>query len=325
MRHLKNSIIFFCIALFSLSTSLKGQSVTGESIKEQGQFENWIVREIEESGIIGGNTKYVYNFAKGDTIKGNIPYKAPEGNVFIPTNVMANVIGIYKTSNQVFPEKRGDGYCARLEVLEEEVKVIGIINIKVVAQGSVITGELYEPIRDTKSPYSKLDYGIPFTDKPFGVKYDYKADVGHERIRATALSARKALGEPDYADIVVFLQKRWEDENGNILAKRVGTAYKRIKEDVPEWIDGEVLEIHYGDISGTPYYEPYMALRGKGAEIENFAKNSHGKSVTINEVGWADADEEPTHLILWFSASDGKAFYGGVGNKLWIDNIEIVY
>lgn len=325
MKYIKLIIALMCGVLLFHSGVVSAQSITAEEINEQGRFENWIVREIHESGIIGGNTKYVYNFNTGDTIRGNIPYESPEGNVFIPTNVMANVIGIIKTSNQVFPEKRGDGYCARLEVLEEQVKVIGMINIKVVAQGSVISGELYEPIRDTKSPYSKLDYGIPFTERPYGIKYDYKADVGHERIKSTALSARKALGEPDFADIVVFLQKRWEDEDGNIYAKRVGTAYKRIKEDVQEWINGEVLPIHYGDISNTPYYEPYMGLRGKGAEIENYAKNSKGKSVTINEVGWADADETPTHLILWFSSSDGKAFYGGVGNKLWIDNVEIVY
>lgn len=321
----KHISIYITTLILLVSPHLQGQTITREDIAEQGKFENWIVREIKESGVIGGKTKYVYNFNTGDTIKGNIPYQAPEGNVFIPTNVMANVIGIYKTSNQVFPEKRGDGYCVRMEVLEEEVKVIGMINIRVVAQGSVITGELYEPIKDTKSPYSKLDYGIPFTERPFGIKYDYKAEVGHERIRATALSARKALGEPDFADIVVFLQKRWEDEDGRIYAKRVGTAYKRIKENVPEWVNGEILEIKYGDITQSEGYEDYMGLRGEGAEIENFARNSKGKSVTINEVGWAEPDETPTHLILWFSASDGKAFYGGVGNKLWLDNVEIVY
>lgn len=325
MKKSNHHIIIFILLFLSACLPLRGQSTLTQEINEQGKFENWIVREIKESGLIGGETKYIYNINTGDTIKGNIPYKAPEGTVFIPTNIMANIIGIVKTSNQVFPEKRGDGYCARLEVLEEAVKVIGMINIKVVAQGSVISGELYEPIRDTKSPYSKLNYGIPFTERPAGIKYDYKADVGHERIRATALTPRKALGEPDYSDIVVFLQKRWEDEEGNILAKRVGTAYRRIREDVPEWINGEFLPIKYGDITSDPEYKEYMGLRGKGAEIENFAMNSEGKSVTINEIGWADADETPTHIILWFSASDGKAFYGGVGNKLWIDNVEIVY
>lgn len=315
MNYIKTSIVLICSALFLKTNILTAQSIPVEAINEQGKFENWVVREIKESGLIGGNTKYIYNFNIGDTIKGNIPYEAPEGNVFIPSNVMANIVGIIKGSNQVFPERRGDGYCARLEVMEESVKVIGVINVKVVAQGSIITGELYEPIKDTKSPYSKLDYGIPFTERPHAIKYDYKADVGYERPKG---------GEPDNAVIMVFLQKRWEDEDGNIFAERVGTAYKKITEDAPEWINGEELEIHYGDITDKPYYQPYMGLRGEGAEMENFAKNSKGKSVIINEVGWAAPNETPTHLMMWISASDGKAFQGGVGNKLWIDNVEIV-
>ncbi|MBR5610970.1 MAG: PCMD domain-containing protein [Bacteroidales bacterium] len=325
MKYIKTLIAVTQLLLSATIFDAAAQNTTAEEINRQGKFDNWIVREIKESGLIGGNTKYLYNFNTGDTIRGNIPYDAPDGNVFIPTNVMADVLGIIKGSNQVFPEERGDGFCARLEVMEEAVRVIGIINVKVIAQGTIVTGELYEPIKDTKSPYSKLDYGIPFTDKPKGIKYDYKADVGHERIRASSSSPRKALGEPDFAHLIVFLQKRWEDEDGNIYAKRVGTAYKKIKEDAPEWINGDFLEIHYGDVSGEPFFDPYIELRGEGSDLENFAKNSKGKSTAIREIGWADADETPTHLVFWFSASDGKAFHGGVGNKLWLDNVEIVY
>ena len=325
MNFSKHHLTGITILTLCCTLSLYGQGLSAEEIKRQGMFENWVVREIKESGLIGGQTKYIYNLNSTDTIRGNIPYQAPEGTLLITSNIMANIMGIVKSSNQVFPERRGDGYCARLEVLEEQVKVIGMINIRAVAQGSIISGELYEPIQDTKSPYSKLNCGVPFTDRPLGVKYDYKADVGHEKVRSTSHSSRKAPGEPDCADIFVFLQKRWEDEDGNILAKRVGTAYKRISEDVPEWINGEFLPIKYGDITADPEYRDYMGLRGKGAEIENYTLNSKGKSVTINEVGWADEDEVPTHIILWFSSSEGKAFYGGVGNKLWIDNVEIVY
>lgn len=275
-------------------------------------FDNWKTLEVEESPIIGGKTKYVYRLDGDDS-------------TFTTTNVTADVIGIIKTSNQVFPEQRGDGYCARMEVIEEEVKVLGMINLRVIAQGSVITGKLYEPIKDTKSPYSKMNYGVPFTEKPYGIKYDFKAEVGHEKIRSTGFSSRKELGIPDYADIVVLLQKRWEDADGNIYAKRVGTAYKRIKESVQEWINGEILPIHYGDISGNDDYQEYMGLRRKGSDLANYALNSQGKSVTIEEIGWADESEEPTHIIISFSASEGKAFHGGIGNKLWIDNVEIVH
>ena len=301
------NITLFC------TLSLWGQSEEAAKIKEDGKFENWRREEVTESKVLGGNTKTLYRFDN------------KESTYFTPTNVVANIIGIIKTSNQVFQERRGDGYCARLEVVEEVVKVAGMINLRVVAQGSVITGELYEPIRDTKSPYSKLDYGIPFTDMPKGLKYDYKAIVGNPRVRGTGLSPRKLLGDPDYADIVVLLQKRWENEDGSISAKRVGTAYKRITESVTEWVNSEVLEIKYGDITLEEGYKDYMGLRSKGSEIENFARNSKGESVKIDEVGWGEEGDTPTHIIIWLSASDGKAFYGGIGNTLWIDNVELLY
>lgn len=297
-------------AIISILTTLiiVSQTTFGQSFK----FENWKTSEIKESPIIGGKTKQIHKLDGEDS-------------TFTTSNVVANVMGIIKTSNQVFPEERGDGYCARMEVMEEEVKVLGMINVRVIAQGSVITGKLYEPIKDTKSPYSKLDCGIPFTEKPQGISFDYKAEVGHQKVKGTGLSAIKELGIPDYADIMVLLQNRWEDSDGNIYAKRVGTGYMRIKECVNDWINGHILPIRYGDISSIPEYEEYMGLLGKDSQTANYALNSRGKSVIIDEIGWADQEEEPTHIIIWFSASEGKAFYGGIGNKLWIDNVEILY
>ena len=43
----------------------------------------------------------------------------------------------------------------------------------------------------------------------------------------------------------------------------------------------------------------------------------------VHEDGWAAADEEPNWLILTFLASSEQAFYGGVGNVLWLDNVRI--
>lgn len=317
-------ILLFSYILF-ISVSSYAQDEVAARIEEAGKFEDWKVLQIKESGIIGGHTKYIYKMEAGDTVVSNEPYKAPEGTIFAASNVMANIIGIIKTSNSVSPEKRGDGYCAKLQVVEEKVKAIGMINLVVTAQGTIISGSLEEPITDTNSPYSKLNYGIPYTGRPRGLQYDYKATVGNIKIRATGLSPRKVLDEKDYADIVVFLQKRYEDEKGNITAKRVGTAYKRIFENVPEWVNGEVLEIKYGDITGWEGFKPYMDLRNSKSEIENCALNSKGKSTPIEEIGWADADETPTHIIIWFSSSDGKAFFGGVGNVLWVDNVKLVF
>ena len=52
--------------------------------------------------------------------------------------------------------------------------------------------------------------------------------------------------------------------------------------------------------------------------------NSKGKNVIIQEDGWAEPGTEPTHLLLHVISSCGKAFYGGVGNTVWLDNVKIV-
>lgn len=45
----------------------------------------------------------------------------------------------------------------------------------------------------------------------------------------------------------------------------------------------------------------------------------------IREVGWGDAGDKPTHVVLRFSSSHGGAYIGSVGNTLWIDNVRFVY
>ena len=40
---------------------------------------------------------------------------------------------------------------------------------------------------------------------------------------------------------------------------------------------------------------------------ERYALNSQGKSVPIQEVGWAAEGELPTHIVLQFTSSHGGA------------------
>ena len=54
------------------------------------------------------------------------------------------------------------------------------------------------------------------------------------------------------------------------------------------------------------------------------AVNSKGKNVIVQEERWAKPGTKPTHLLLHVISSCGPAFYGGVGNTVWIDNVEIV-
>lgn len=311
------------ILLALLCTPVHAQQAVDSLLKECGKFEKWRVVEIEESPLLGGDTKYIYKLSEGDTLKGNTVFGQRENDLLAPCNIMANIIGIVKSSNSVFPERRGDGYCARMEVVLERVKVIGMINISALAQGTILTGSFIEPIRNTQDPYSKFNCGIPYTSRPKALKYDYKSQGGKEIIRATGLSPKKHIGGKDYPYIGVVLQKRYEDEKGNVHALRVGTGFKIFYEDAPEWVNGETIEILYGDITSHEGYTDFMGL--KNGDSAYYCLNSKGRSVPILEEGWADADDTPTHAIVWISSSCGKAFYGGLGNKFWIDNVEFVF
>ncbi len=311
--------------MLSVSLHLNAQESIVRAINDFGRFDRWSLREVRESGLIGGKTKYLYEFyGDQDTLVTNKePYRAPEGYLWRTNNVLAIVAGVVKTSNTVYPEARGDGYCARIETHIEEVKALGIVNMDVTCQGALLVGELPEPITTTKDPMAKVLYGIPFTGSPKALRLDYKADVGNEVVRGTGFSKLKPMGYPDYAEITVMLQKRWEDEEGNVHALRVGTGIERIMKDIPQWENGHEVKIHYGDITAEPFYEEYMGLK-TDPEIAYHALNSKGKNVIIQEDGWAEPGTEPTHIMVHFISSCGQAFYGGVGNTLWVDNVEII-
>ena len=314
------------MAFVIISFNASAQADIVKKINEYGKFDAWCQREIKESSLIGGNTEYLYEFYGNptDTLKtGKEPYSGPADYLWRTNNVLAIVAGVVKTNNTVYPEKRGEGYCARIETHIEEVKVLGLVNMDVTCQGAILIGELPEPITTTKDPMSKVLYGIPFNACPRAIRMDYKADVCHEVIRGTGLSKLKPMGYEDHAEITVMLQKRWEDEDGNVHALRVGTAIERIEKDIPEWENGHELVIGYGDITSEPYYKEYMGLK-TDPETAYHAINSKGKNVIILEDGWAPVGTEPTHMMIHVISSCGAAFYGGVGNTVWIDNVEVV-
>lgn len=320
-RPIQDSLTIIAGLLSCISLSAQSQIV--ESLNRYGTLDSWSVRQIKESGLIGGQTKYLYEFyGNRDTTATKEPFTAPEGYLWRTNNVMAVVAGITKTNNTVFPEPRDGGYCARIETHIETVKAIGIINMDVVCQGAFILGTLNEPIKDTKNPMAKVLYGVPFEGRPTALVFDYKADVGHEAIRGTGFSKLKNLGYPDYPEIAIILQKRWEDEEGNVHALRVGTSIERITENVPDWVDGHRIDVHYGDISSEPFFKDYMGLNNN-PERAFHTLNGKGDNVIVSEEGWAAPEEQPNFMIIKFISSCGKAFYGGVGNTLWIDNIRI--
>ncbi len=289
-----------------------------------GDMDRWIDRQIKESAIIGGETKHVYAIGPTMTIESNEAYENMGGSPWASSNILARVAGITKTNTSVFPEKRGDGYCARLDTRMESVKALGFINITVLAAGSVFLGEMHEPITGTKNPMRKLDTGIPFTQKPKALRFDYKIRMSERenRIRATGFSRIKDVEGKDYPEVNLFLQKRWEDKDGNIYAKRVATMVVRFDRTTADWQNDATFTLLYGDITGHPDYDPNMM---RLQVQERYAVNSKGESVPIQEVGWGTAGDEPTHLQLQFTSSHGGAYIGSPGNSFWVDNVEFVY
>lgn len=149
-----------------------------------GNFDSWLIRHIKESGIIGGNTKTLYEIAPNATWNNNNPYKGSGGSPWATSNVLARVAGITKTNTTVYREARpGHGYCARLETHIEKCVVLGVVNIKVLAAGSIYLGHTQEPITSTSNPMSKLDAGIRFTQRPKALVFDYKVKLANSSSR----------------------------------------------------------------------------------------------------------------------------------------------
>ncbi len=288
-----------------------------------GNMDHWVVRNIKESGIIGGHQKTVYAVGPSMTINGNVPYTNKGGSPWGSSNVLAHVSGIYKTNNSVFREQRGSGYCAKLVTHIEKVKVLGLINIKVLAAGSLFLGDVREPITGTKDGPKAINWGIPFTARPKALRYDYKTLLSNSptRIKQNGFSGASTVPGHDYAVTVLYLQKRHEDAKGNITAKRVGTVVVKYGKSSNGWVNGATYTIHYGDIRHMPGYDASLM----GLRSTDYARNSHGKSVPVKETGWASANETPTHLVLQFSSSHGGAYIGTPGNTFWIDNVALVY
>ena len=110
-----------------------------------GNMDSWAVRYIKESALIGGATRELYMIGKVDTVRENKPYAVKGGSPWGTSNAYAKVMGVETAAVNVTPEKRGNGYCCRLETKLTIVKAIGI-DTKTVATGSLFTGRLLDPV-----------------------------------------------------------------------------------------------------------------------------------------------------------------------------------
>ena len=313
------------ILLLMLFTAIASMAQYREAIP-YADFEQWVTRHITESPLLGGNDRSLYAIAPDTVINGAIAYRNMGGSPWATSNAYANVVGIKKVSCTVVPEKReGGGRCARLDSKLEVVRVLGMIDIEVLISGSIYLGELYEPIRSANNPYGKMTMGIPFTKRPKKLVFDYnlKMSENGNRIYSTGLSPKKVVQGPDSAEVYILLQHRWEDENGNVYAHRIGTGRERFTQSTNGWVNGYTINVNYGDISHEPYFRPYMdLLNGKRSYS---CMNSKGKIVPVQEIGWGAPDEEVTHMLVMASSGCGTAFVGAEGTTLLVDNIFLEY
>jgi hypothetical protein len=308
------------LLLLCISTSVFAERV--EPIPF-GDMEHWTVRLIKESRLLGGNTKTLYCLAPTDTIRKNGPYiYGKNGNPWSTSNAYANIIGIEKAAGTMRPERRETGgTCCRLDVELLGVRVLGMIDVQVLVPGTLFTGRNLEPITTANDPYQNIDFGVPFTGRPTALMFDYKCIISPEQWvwYAKGMSKPKKQDGHDQAEAYIYLQHRWEDQDGKIHSIRVGTGYKRFTKSQETWVNGFRLPIHYGDITTQPWYKDYMGFKNMQRAV-----NSKGKVVLIQEEGW-NANLEPTHMVIMLTSGRYEAFVGHAGNVLWVDNVCLVY
>lgn len=305
-------------------------TISLNAFSEEGQlsysnFDTWITRSIKESVLVGGETRTLYEVGPTGSFNGARAFTNQGGCPWANSNVYAKIAGVVKTNVSVYPDTHGSGKCAKLCTHIVTCKAMGIVNISVMAAGSVFTGVAIEPVTGSSNPMSRVSLGVPFTKRPKAIKFDYKYynNGSESRIRETGFSKTKVIPGKDMGGCICLLQKRWEDADGNIHALRVGTMRVLFDKNTKGWIEGKEFPIRYGDITKESYYRDYMSLFT--GERALYALNSKGKNVPILEEGWADVSEAPTHLIVKFDSSTGGAYIGTVGNTLWIDNVKFVY
>ncbi len=288
-----------------------------------GDFEHWTVRYVEESQVIGGQVKTLYVIGPTDTIRSNDPYKY-KNTIWATSNALAKVMGVVKTSNNVEPDKGPTGTCAKLSTQFASCKVVGLFSIKVLAGGSIYWGKMLEPVTGVKDPFAFMDWGVKFTKRPKALVLNYKAEIPNtgKLVKGTTFRTTEFNGY-DPAEILFVLQYRWEDDKGNIHAKRVGTAVYHIENSTNGWVMNSRIPVIYGDARKSSDYKPYMDL--VSGDKTMYAINAKGKKKVIQEEGWANADSPITHAIMMINSSSQGAFVGAVGNVLWVDEIRLEY
>ncbi len=328
MKHCTKYLNIVIVLVFvSCGLNVFSQSKASTFVDNPGQLnysslDFWYARKVKESSLLSGKTIELYGVGKVDpnsdfydtTLKDP---KSPWGTTNIYSKMVLDI-----GNTRVFPEKRGSGYCCRLETGIRKDNIAGL-KVEVLIAGTLFVGEIIEPVKGVKDPLKNVNQGIPFNRKPKAIKFDYKYNVGKNRVNA--VYNVKPVEGTDKAEFAMILQKRWEDKDGNVFATRIGGARQFFTGTVSQWVNGATFPVTYGDITHLPEYDPKtMGLIPAVSEV--YVKNSQKKMVSMVETGWGKPDDIPTHLILYFTSSyEGVNYTGSTETVFWVDNIEFVY
>lgn len=266
-------------------------------------FEQWSTRSVKESAIFGGQTKTLYDLP----------------NHWATSNTHAHVMGTDKAAVSVYPVAHGSGKACRMQVEQISFTVMGV-PVNAVAAGSIYLGETNEPttLKDANEPMSVLNMNYEYSFRPKALHLDYRCEMAQSTDISQANASKKVRHYTgrDGAEIIVLLQRRWEDSEGRIHAERVATAWERIYTSAANWVADHSVPLLYGDIRSKAESQDYMALNSQSF----MCRNSRGNMVVIEEEGY-NANATPTHLILMISSGCQPAFCGHVGNWLEVDNV----
>ncbi len=300
-------VLFFCINETSNAQVKAEDLVDNNGQLNYSSLDSWYSRKVKESFLLSGSTVDLYAVGKVDKNADLFDYKLKDKkSPWGTTNIYSKMVLDIGTT-RVYPEKRGDGYCARLETKIRKDNIVGL-KVEVLVAGTLFVGDLIEPVHGLKDPIKNVSQGIPFTLKPKAVKFDYKYSVGDKRVKA--VSSQDSVPGTDKAEFCVILQKRWEDKDGNVFAKRIGGTRQFFTGQQKEWINGAEFPIVYGDITNESFYDPkIMGLIPQVGEV--WVKNSKNVLVPLVETGWGTADDTPTHMIMYFTSSyEGVKYVG---------------
>ncbi|HSH19168.1 MAG TPA: hypothetical protein VLA03_01870, partial [Draconibacterium sp.] len=128
-KYRKTLMVLFLLAgfgIYGFSQNKASDFVNSEEQLNYSSLDFWYSRKVKESVLLSGKTIELYGVGK---VASNSDFydtklkdqKSPWGTTNIFTKMVLDI-----GNTRVFPEKRGDGYCARLETKIRKDNIVGV-------------------------------------------------------------------------------------------------------------------------------------------------------------------------------------------------------